>query len=327
MRAQKLRQPAHMREHSTLYIKPNAQHVVAPLSQERPPKSVYICHTCRLGDILHSTVLVHHIKKQNPSLIITWGIGKPYAQVLYKNPEIDHIIEFNSSDPYQLWDMANKYCVDNKFETIIIPQIWPRYHLDYGRSIDNIADFTFKCAGIAVPCPRRPRVIIDQDEITKNKLPHGPTYIALEYNAVSNGNPWPVSYYDELSLLLKNDNIILVAFGGSKDPKIPSALDKRGLSYRDAAATFFSCHGFLGCGSGLGLLWASVIDDKPFIEINLYSRPVANFTGLTTPNKISLGSMGCKYINTHTFGKIGVDELASFVRFILPSLHKIDNII
>ena len=241
------------------------------ISQCRKPVILVEMHRM-FGDILHSTLVVRHFRKTTPNAVV-WAISERYAETFATfTPEklgphlivpLPELPDFPKDGPYRVrW--VKKARELPRVKRAVGCGVHP-----WGWKSGSIVDAILLNAGIQklgwTRAPCLPISVEDQawakDFIKSHPVP-GP-FVALEYRSVSLGSR-PVSWYQKL---VRNLPVPVVAIGGTRDPKVPGAIDARGCTFRQAKALICRADAFVGCGSGLSVLAASRGCDPPAIEL------------------------------------------------------------
>jgi hypothetical protein len=225
-----------------------------------------------LGDVLHSTLVVRHYRKVTDHAIV-WAIGERYAEEFSTWTPADlgpHVIAplpdapwYPADAPYRkawVYEAKKLRGVARAFGCGVHP---------WGCPHPNIVDAILRNAGITkLASTRRPTFpITDEDRswavrfIERHGLSGG--FVTLEYVSYSLGSQ-PSSWYEGLVQAL---GVPVVALGASDDPPVAGAIDGRGTTFRQAKALMNRSRVFVGCGSGLSVIAASIGSEMPTLEL------------------------------------------------------------
>lgn len=245
--------------------------VIADAVSKSPSPSVVIEMTRQLGDILHSTIVVRHVRKTEPNAHVVWAIGEQYAQIFSTfGPELlgPHAIAPmptlpaypHDRDARVAWVRRSRALpgVRRAFGCGVHPWGWKR---------GSIVDAVLVNAGIGkLSVPRRPFLpILASDRMAADDflLKHAikSPYVALEYESYSLGTQ-AIAWFAEFVKLLRGIPVIALAAASAKP--ILGAIDGRGTPIRVTKSLIARSGCFVGVGSGLSVLAAAT--DQPTIE-------------------------------------------------------------
>lgn len=234
---------------------------------------IFIEMTRQFGDVLHSTLVVRHLRSTRPDVDVLWGIGNRYADDFSSfTPEhlgphqiiaLPELPEFPNDGPYRVaWvqEAAKLDGVERAFGCGVHPWGW---------KCGSIVTAVLDNAGIGeLAVPRRPWMPIPAEDHEWGRrfvLDHdiAQRFIAFEYVSYSLGVS-KEAWFAELARLLP---IRCVSLAGAKDPLVPGTIDGRGTTYRQAKELIRRSSCFVGSGSGLSVLASSNGCDAPMIEL------------------------------------------------------------
>lgn len=266
---------------------------------DRP--SIVIEMTRQLGDILHSTVVVRQFRVNHPTHHIVMAIGSCHASTFstftpdalgpHSFAQLPDLPAYPQDGPYRVhWVReTNKLQNVRAFGCGVHPWGWPG---------GSITDAILLNAGLdRLTIERRPCLPLSlEDEtfatsfIAKNGLGNG--FIALEYHSVTI-QPRPTQWFVEL---IRHIRLPVVSLAHPDAQHVTGTVDGRSTTFRQAKALIARSQCFIGAGSGLSVVAASLGCTQPIVE-------------LVTPN-LSIPAIGyasgAPYANMHTDSQIVV---------------------
>lgn len=233
--------------------------------------AILIEMTRQFGDILHSTLVVRHYRKQHPNHRVVWAISARYVDVFASfTPDqlgphaiapLPDLPAFPEDGPARIaWVKEAGNLPDVK---AIGCGVHP-----WGWACGDIVTAILHNAGIQKLCvPRRPWAPLEQDDlawaedfILKHGLQGG--FVALEYVSHSLGSQPPALF----ASLARQLPVPTVSLAAASDPLVPGTIDGRGSTFRQAKALIARSLCFVGCGSGLSVLATSEGCEQPMVE-------------------------------------------------------------
>lgn len=243
--------------------------------------AILIEMTRQFGDVLHSTLAVRHYRATQQTRVV-WAISDAYADA-FSNfvPEVlgPHAIARLPALPAFPGDAPARIAWVSRAAQMpgvraigcgVHPWGWKR-----GDIVSAILE-NAKIANLAVP--RRPWIPLDlgdiawaDDFVQRNGLQGG--FFALEYTSHSLGSRDPGWFAD----LARRLPLPTVSLGAASDPHVPSTIDGRGTTFRQAKALITRASCFVGCGSGLSVMATSDGCEQPMVE---FCDPALAATGI-----------------------------------------------
>lgn len=243
------------------------------VSRLEPPVIVIEMHR-QLGDILHSSIAVRNIRATTPGCRVVWAISRKYEETfkLFVPDDLGpHGIALLPELPPYPGD--GSYRIRWVESARSLPGVVRAFGCGvhpWGWSSGTIADAVLSNSGIKsgdLVVPRRPFLPIDQSDldfadefISKHGLV---TFATMEYTSYTLHLP-TVDWYARIAARLK---FPIVAIAGSEFPVVPGTIDCRSSTFRQAKALISRSSCFIGSGSGLSVMAASIGCEQNVVEI------------------------------------------------------------
>lgn len=246
----------------------------------------------QFGDILHSTMVVRHVRKTNPHANIVWAIMEPYVEAFSafdSNCLGPHSIAPLPSIPYPA-DGPYRVAWVTKARTLpsVVRAFGCGVH-PWGWKSGSIVDAVLYNAEIStLAVERRPFFPIYHEDlafanrfIDHHKLQRG--YIALEYLSYSLQNDnLNLFWFSQLASRL---HLPVVALAAKHEPLPNNVIDGRGTTFRQAKALIALSKCFIGRGSGLSVLAAAYGCEQPVVELIDFPLSMPGIGYRTTGNR------------------------------------------
>lgn len=235
--------------------------------------AVVIEMTRQLGDILHSTIVVRHVRASEPGVKVVWAISEKFVDTFSLfTPEqggphavaaLPQLPPYPGDGPFRVkWVHAARSLpgVRRALGCGVHPWGWKR---------GSIVDAILINAGIErLSVPRRPWLPLGAEDVAFAKkfiADHGlgRGFVALEYMSYSLKTK-PISWYADL---VRSCHLPVVALAAGGEQLVPGAIDGRGTTFRQAKALIAASSCFVGSGSGLGVIAASHGCEQPVVEL------------------------------------------------------------
>jgi len=237
--------------------------------------TIYVQHLKNFGDVLHSSMVVRHLRKAHPDKPIVWCISERYADQFEPfsnklNVKIVGMPHEGSPEDRARWARHAK----TKFSRVVTPSVCPFGWTIAGDIVDNV----LHNAGIKkLLVPRRPFFPHTNKDnewagsfLKGNGIQNEP-FVALEYNSYTLSKPphnstWSTEKYNQMLAYIKYKVVFL---GGEADPALKRGVDGRGTTWRQAKAIIARAKLFVGCGSGLSVMACCEDINTRMIEFNV----------------------------------------------------------
>lgn len=238
----------------------------------------------QLGDILHSTLVVRHLRATCTDKVV-WAISERYIDTFSQFGQDQlgpHAIAALPELPAWPNDGPFRVAWVTRAKTLPgVRAVGCGVH-PWGWACGTIVDAVLSNAGVVetLAVPRRPWLPLHHDDLTfadrfirDAGLQRG--YVALEYTSYSLKTN-PISWYQEL---VRRSPLPVVALASSQEELPAGAIDGRATSFRQAKKLIMRASCFVGCGSGLSVIAASNHCEQPVIELvtSSLSMPVLGY--------------------------------------------------
>lgn len=242
---------------------------VASLS---PPVVIVEMHR-QLGDVLHSTIVMRHIRAAHPTAKLVWAISEAYGQTFehFTPAELGpHAFALLPKLPD--WPADGQYRIRWVRQAQSLPGVIRSFGCGvhpWGWKRGSIVDAILENSGItSLAVPRRPWLPITPEDVAfadRFLAERGLSrYVAMEYSSYSLQLPPPEWYAEFVSRV----QVPVVAIAGQAFPTVPGSIDGRATTFRQAKALIARSSCFLGGCSGLSVIAAAHGCEQPVVEIS-----------------------------------------------------------
>ncbi len=254
-------------------VEEHGHRVIAQAVASCAPPVVVIEMLRQFGDVLHSTLVVRHLRRTRPGVSIVWAIHHRYADEFgaFDLKELGpHAIARLPDAPEFPKDGPLRVAWVNRAKTLpgVVQAFGCGVH-PWGWKAGHILDAVLLNAGISAPLsvPRRPWLPLTAEDAQWAETftqAHGlKKFVALEYNSYSL-EVSPLSWFADL---VKQIDLPVVSFAGKNEPLLAGTVDGRGTSFRHTKMLISRASCFVGVGSGLSVLAASHGCEQPVVEL------------------------------------------------------------
>jgi len=230
----------------------------------------------QFGDVLHSTIVVRHIRKSEPDVKVVWAIMEPYVESFEPFVESSlgphEIVPLPVTKPHPL---DCPYRISWVRRAALLKGVKRAFGCGvgtWGWKSGSIVDAVFDNAGIReLSVERRPWLPVDDDDrlfgdefVETHHLGDG--FVTLELAGYSIEIPQLTSLWFEQ--LIHDIRLPVVVLGLSRDGPLPSgAIDGRDITLRKSKVLIQRSSCFVGRGSGLSVLAATNGCEQPVVEV------------------------------------------------------------
>lgn len=247
-----------------------------------------------MADVLYATPIVRHIRKLHPNAELSWLIRDKFSEVVYTNPDINHVVNFTLPEghnsrqdaEYMMDQMILEYT--SRYDRVYDLQYWPRYSNFFERPNEDFISLRARNAGLNPADITDRRIVLgitEEDEDEGEDLIHkmlgkhrGKPFITVNHISYAANPVWSFQNYSDLVDMLDHEYGVLSVFTGAPNEPIPEhAFDARGSRYRVWAHLIASSKLWLGLDSGaVALACASKV---PIIKLHSPDFPISK-TGI-----------------------------------------------
>ena len=230
----------------------------------------------QFGDVLHSTIVVRHIRKSEPNVKVVWAIMEPYADSFSPfmasalGPHEIAALPVTEPHPFDR-DYRKAWVHRAKLLDGVIRAFGCGVGT-WGWKCGSIVDAVLHNAGVGeLAVARRPWLPLNESDslygnefINEHGLAAGFVTVELAGYSVEI-KELTRSWFDELVDAIE---MPVVALGLTRDARLPrGAVDGRDITFRQSKALIQMSKCFIGRGSGLSVVAATTGCEQPVVEV------------------------------------------------------------